>query len=103
MSLEAVRLKKCEYVWQWQYKVQLICSTLHVRLDGFTFHHWARKETIKIETFTLACFLFPSLHACLCAGMVFESPSAFSIYIKRLVNPTRKADDGWKAVKYDGK
>lgn len=27
---------------------------------------------------------------------VFESPSAFSIYLKRLLNPTRKADDGWK-------
>jgi hypothetical protein len=35
--------------------------------------------------------------------MVFESPSAFSIYLKRLVNPTRKADDGWKSVKYEGK
>ncbi|EFN51862.1 hypothetical protein CHLNCDRAFT_139765 [Chlorella variabilis] len=31
--------------------------------------------------------------------MVFESPSAFSIYLKRLVNPTRKADDGWKTVR----
>ncbi|KAG1678189.1 hypothetical protein FOA52_016126 [Chlamydomonas sp. UWO 241] len=38
-----------------------------------------------------------------CNGLTFESPSAFSIYIKRLVNPTRKADDGWKAVKYAGK
>ena len=36
-------------------------------------------------------------------GACFESPSAFSIYVKRLVNPTRKADDGWKAVKYEGK
>ncbi len=35
--------------------------------------------------------------------MLFDSPSAFSIYIKRLVNPTRKADDGWKAVKYQGR
>lgn len=33
----------------------------------------------------------------------FDSPSAFSIYLKRLVNPTRKADDGWKAVKYAGR
>ncbi|WPT12649.1 MPN domain-containing protein [Picochlorum sp. SENEW3] len=34
--------------------------------------------------------------------MMFDSPSAFSIFIKRLVNPTRKADDGWKSVKYNG-
>ncbi|KAL6782160.1 hypothetical protein ACKKBF_B10890 [Auxenochlorella protothecoides x Auxenochlorella symbiontica] len=31
---------------------------------------------------------------------VFESPSGFSIFIKRLVVPTRKADDGWKSVRY---
>eukprot|EP00884_Botryococcus_braunii_P019406 jgi/Botrbrau1/6149/Bobra.331_2s0039.1 len=36
-------------------------------------------------------------------AQVFESPSAFSIFVKRLVNPSRKADDGWKTVKYDGK
>lgn len=35
--------------------------------------------------------------------LTFESPSSFSIYIKRLVNPTRKADDGWKTVRYGGK
>lgn len=34
---------------------------------------------------------------------IFESPSAFSIALKRLVNPLRKADDGWKTVKYNGK
>lgn len=33
----------------------------------------------------------------------FESPSAFSIFLKRLVNPDRKADDGWKTVKFGGK
>lgn len=32
----------------------------------------------------------------------FESPSAFSVFVKRLLNPTRKADDGWKTVKYQG-
>lgn len=37
------------------------------------------------------------------ADMHFDSPSAFSIYLKRLVNPARKADDGWKTVKYAGK
>jgi len=35
--------------------------------------------------------------------LTFESPSAFSIYLKRLVNPARKADDGWKTVKYNGR
>lgn len=35
--------------------------------------------------------------------MVFESPSAFSIFLKRLINPSRKADDGWKTVKYNGR
>lgn len=34
--------------------------------------------------------------------LVFDSPSAFSIHLKRLVNPTRKADDGWKSVRYNG-
>lgn len=33
----------------------------------------------------------------------FESPSAFSIFLKRLVNPSRKADDGWKTIRYAGK
>ena len=35
--------------------------------------------------------------------MLFESPSAFSIFFKRLVNPSRKADDGWKTVRYQGR
>ncbi|KAL4433628.1 hypothetical protein ABPG75_000069 [Micractinium tetrahymenae] len=38
--------------------------------------------------------------------MTFESPSAFRhehIYLKRLVNPTRKADDGWKTVRYNNR
>lgn len=30
----------------------------------------------------------------------FRSPSAFSVYVKRKVNPSRKADDGWTSVKY---
>lgn len=34
--------------------------------------------------------------------LVFDSPSAFSIYLKRLSNPSRKADDGWKSVRYNG-
>lgn len=36
-------------------------------------------------------------------GSKFDSPSSFSIHVKRLVNPTRKADDGWKTVKYKGR
>lgn len=42
---------------------------------------------------------------CIIAGteLTFESPSAFSIYLKRLINPARKADDGWKTVKFEGK
>ena len=35
--------------------------------------------------------------------IIFESPSAFSIAVKRLLNPTRKADDGWKSIRVDGK
>lgn len=34
--------------------------------------------------------------------LTFDSPSAFSVFVKRLTNPTRKADDGWKSVKYEG-
>lgn len=33
---------------------------------------------------------------------VFKSPSAFSVYVKRKINPGRKADDGWTSVKYLG-
>ena len=35
-------------------------------------------------------------------GRQYESPSAFSIYVKRKTNPMRKADDGWKSVRYKG-
>ncbi|XRA98611.1 RAMA domain-containing protein [Pycnococcus provasolii] len=34
--------------------------------------------------------------------MTFDSPSAFSVYCKRIYNPTRRADDGWGSVTYDG-
>jgi ribosomal protein S18 len=45
-----------------------------------------------------------SYHAAVGGGYrEFESPSAFSIFLKRLVNPDRKADDGWKTVKFGGK
>jgi hypothetical protein len=30
----------------------------------------------------------------------FASPSAWSIHCKRLANPSKKADDGWKSVRY---
>eukprot|EP00740_Mantoniella_antarctica_P000604 CAMPEP_0181391866 /NCGR_PEP_ID=MMETSP1106-20121128/26276_1 /TAXON_ID=81844 /ORGANISM="Mantoniella antarctica, Strain SL-175" /LENGTH=591 /DNA_ID=CAMNT_0023512931 /DNA_START=136 /DNA_END=1910 /DNA_ORIENTATION=- len=35
-------------------------------------------------------------------GRTFGSVSAFSLTVKRSVNPSRKADDGWKCVKCDG-
>lgn len=30
----------------------------------------------------------------------FVTPSAWSIHVKRLANPSKKADDGWKSIKY---
>ena len=33
----------------------------------------------------------------------YESPSRFSVEIKQITNPTRKADDGWKSIKYQGR
>jgi hypothetical protein len=33
-------------------------------------------------------------------GKTFQSPSAWAIYVKRLANPDKKADDGWKSVRY---
>eukprot|EP00216_Chloropicon_sp_CCMP2111_P006702 CAMPEP_0198237362 /NCGR_PEP_ID=MMETSP1446-20131203/3216_1 /TAXON_ID=1461542 ORGANISM="Unidentified sp, Strain CCMP2111" /NCGR_SAMPLE_ID=MMETSP1446 /ASSEMBLY_ACC=CAM_ASM_001112 /LENGTH=661 /DNA_ID=CAMNT_0043919495 /DNA_START=268 /DNA_END=2250 /DNA_ORIENTATION=- len=36
-------------------------------------------------------------------GNTFESPSAWSIFVKRKLNPGKKADDGWKSVMYAGK
>jgi len=36
-------------------------------------------------------------------GREFTSPSAWAIYAKRLTNPTKKADDGWKSVRYSSK
>eukprot|EP00740_Mantoniella_antarctica_P011127 CAMPEP_0181368846 /NCGR_PEP_ID=MMETSP1106-20121128/12378_1 /TAXON_ID=81844 /ORGANISM="Mantoniella antarctica, Strain SL-175" /LENGTH=503 /DNA_ID=CAMNT_0023485135 /DNA_START=276 /DNA_END=1787 /DNA_ORIENTATION=+ len=33
-------------------------------------------------------------------GKDFQSPSAWAIYVKRLANPAKKADDGWKSVRY---
>lgn len=46
-------------------------------------------------------------HLLLCAvggqDKFFDSPSAFSIHLKRLINPARKADDGWKTVKFDNR
>jgi len=45
----------------------------------------------------------PAVGGALPAGRVFNSPSAFSLYVKRQIVPTRKADDGWKTVKYAGR
>ena len=32
----------------------------------------------------------------------FRSPSSFSVFVKRKLNPRRIADDGWTSVKYCG-
>lgn len=37
------------------------------------------------------------------ADQVFNSPSAWAIYCKRLVNPSKKSGCGWASVKYKGK
>lgn len=54
----------------------------------------------------LYSMLTPQTHCAAVGGpkeRFFDSPSAFSVYLKRLVNPDRKADDGWKTVKYKDK
>lgn len=33
-------------------------------------------------------------------GKTFTSPSAWAIFAKRITNPTKKADDGWKSARY---
>ncbi|KAK3247704.1 hypothetical protein CYMTET_42805 [Cymbomonas tetramitiformis] len=35
-------------------------------------------------------------------GKTFRSPSSFAVAVKRAVNPTKSADDGWKTVCYQG-
>lgn len=37
------------------------------------------------------------------ANQVFNSPSAWAIYCKKLVNPSKKSGCGWASVKYKGK
>lgn len=37
------------------------------------------------------------------ASQVFNSPSAWAIYCKKLVNPSKKSGCGWASVKYKGK
>lgn len=36
-------------------------------------------------------------------GKVYNSASAFSIHVKRLITPDKQGDDGWKSVLYAGK
>ena len=38
-----------------------------------------------------------------CAGRRYHSPTAWSIYVKRLITPDKQGDDGWKSVLYDGR
>lgn len=36
-------------------------------------------------------------------GKMYNSASAFSIFVKRLITPDKQGDDGWKSVVYAGK
>ena len=36
-------------------------------------------------------------------GLVFNNPSAWAIYCKKIVNPSKKSGCGWASVKYKGK
>lgn len=36
-------------------------------------------------------------------GRSYHSPTAWSIYVKRLITPDKQGDDGWKSVLYDGR
>jgi hypothetical protein len=36
-------------------------------------------------------------------GQSFKSPSSFSIHCKRKLNPSKRADDGWLSVTYEGR
>jgi len=62
-------------------------------------------DATVVTLLLLLLLLAPTAAAAAAAAtdLFFASPSAFSIHLKRLVNPTRKADDGWKTVKYEGK
>ncbi|KAK9809210.1 hypothetical protein WJX72_011487 [[Myrmecia] bisecta] len=69
---------------------------------------WPGENVLSVEykaTMTYASLTEEGKILCKINGepMSFDSPSAFSIYLKRLVNPSRKADDGWKTVKFAGK
>ena len=36
-------------------------------------------------------------------GMYFKNPSAWAIYCKKIVNPSKKSGCGWASVKYKGR
>ena len=36
-------------------------------------------------------------------GLVFNNPSAWAIYCKKIVNPAKKSGCGWASVKYKGR
>jgi hypothetical protein len=49
--------------------------------------------------------LSASAHICtfaLSAGTTFNTPSAFSVHVKRLITPNKQGDDGWHSVYVDG-
>lgn len=69
---------------------------------------WPGKDVLSVEyksVMTHATLNADGQIVCKINGTdtTFESPSAFSIFLKRMVNPNRKADDGWKTVKFNGK
>jgi len=69
---------------------------------------WPGENVLSVDykqTTTLATLTPEGRIFCHIGGQdkYFDSPSAFSIYLKRLVNPGRKADDGWKTVKFDNR
>ena len=37
------------------------------------------------------------------SGLVFNNPSAWAIYCKKIVNPAKKSGCGWASVKYKGR
>ena len=36
-------------------------------------------------------------------GLIFNNPSAWAIYCKKIINPAKKSGCGWASVKYKGR
>lgn len=48
----------------------------------------------------LVCMLTPCM--LIYAGTTFNTPSAFSVHVKRIITPGKQGDDGWHSVYVDG-